>query len=81
VRKRSISDSSESQAGGANAKTRIGRLTRIRFIKVKEIHPDAPEPRVIHKHDENGQRKFEPPKTDVNKIKPEGILRHCHNSK
>lgn len=44
LEKRSLSDSLEIHPGDPNKRK---RLTRIRFIKVKEIHPDAPEPRVI----------------------------------
>jgi hypothetical protein len=40
---------------------------------VKEIHPDAPESPVTHKHDENEKRKFGPQQTDIN-VKPEGIV-------
>lgn len=66
--KRSISDFLKSPANEPNTKTNKRRLTKIRFIKVKEIHPDAPEPRVILK---NEQRKPESAKKNI--IKPKGI--------
>ncbi len=72
IKRQSISDSSERQSNDSTAKVTKRRLTRIRLIRVKEIHPDAPESPVIHKHDENEKRKFGPQQTDVN-VKPEGI--------
>ena len=71
LKKRSISDISEGSPSEPNRKTKKRGLTKIRFIKVKEIHPDAPEPRVILK---NEQRKSESQTMDT--IKPKGIL--CH---
>ena len=66
--KRSISDFLKTPPNEPNTKTKKRRLTKIRFIKVKEIHPDAPEPRVILK---NEQRKSESAKKNI--IKPKGI--------
>ena len=71
LKKRSISGISEGSPSEPNRKTKKRGLTKIRFIKVKEIHPDAPEPRVILK---NEQRKSESQTMDT--IKPKGIL--CH---
>lgn len=69
LEKRSLPDFSEGSASEPNRKTKKRRINKIRFIKVKEIHPDAPEPHVILR---NEQRKSEPPKKDT--VNPKGIL-------
>lgn len=70
VRKRSVSGTPETRS---NLFARKGRLNRIKFIKVKEIHPDAPESSLINKHDENERTNYEAPKEDVN-FESEGRL-------
>ncbi|XP_028404227.1 uncharacterized protein LOC114526892 [Dendronephthya gigantea] len=65
LEKRSLSDSSKILPSDPSKRKR--RLTRIRFIKVKEIHPDAPEPHVFHGHVRESVKSEQEQRKDKNK--------------